>query len=223
MTARIITVANQKGGTGKTTAVAELSTLYARQGKRVLAIDADPQGTLSDWIALAESIDNEPAFDYARLDSLDDLDNVPGLAEDYDLILVDTPGHKEHIELVNAYLKITDFALLVTLRGAADRIPTHRYLDQLIIPQGTPAAVLINRMKTARKDDRDRLRTAVDDLKERGYTVMPTGITEDSEFMNCMEDGEFITAHTRPNAYIRSCARSYENLAADLLEMVNNS
>ena len=44
---KVIAVENQKGGTGKTTTVLNLGVGLARHGKRVLLIDADPQGSLS--------------------------------------------------------------------------------------------------------------------------------------------------------------------------------
>ena len=45
--AAVIACSNQKGGTGKTTTVANLGIGLAREGKRVLLVDADPQGSLS--------------------------------------------------------------------------------------------------------------------------------------------------------------------------------
>jgi len=44
-----IAVLSQKGGTGKTTTVRSLADVLTRTGLDVLAIDADPQGNLSDY------------------------------------------------------------------------------------------------------------------------------------------------------------------------------
>ena len=49
---RIITVANQKGGVGKTTTVANLGAAIAERGYRVLLLDFDPQAALTAWAGL---------------------------------------------------------------------------------------------------------------------------------------------------------------------------
>jgi chromosome partitioning protein len=48
--ATTITVLSQKGGTGKTTTVRTLTDVFRRIGLKVLAVDLDPQGNLSDYL-----------------------------------------------------------------------------------------------------------------------------------------------------------------------------
>ena len=51
MAAKIITIAIEKGGTGKTVTASNLAYLMGEDGKRVLCIDTDPQGNLTSALS----------------------------------------------------------------------------------------------------------------------------------------------------------------------------
>lgn len=115
---RIIAIANQKGGVGKTTTAINLSACLAEKGQKVLAIDMDPQGNMSSGLGLdKDSIDKtiydmiigendvEEVIDHGTIDNLDILpSNVDLSAVEIELIDVD---NKEFI-VRDAIQKIRD-------------------------------------------------------------------------------------------------------------------
>lgn len=84
---RIIAIANQKGGVGKTTTSVNLSACLAYLGKKVLLMDIDPQGNASSGVGIAKGelelciydvlIDDEPAVNAILQSKVDNLYVLP--------------------------------------------------------------------------------------------------------------------------------------------------
>lgn len=94
--ARTIVVAQQKGGAGKTTLVAQLAAALAERGSRLAVVDSDPQASLARWMQLREHHTPPVAeIGFAMVAGWRLQATLDRLARDYDLLLVDTPPHAE--------------------------------------------------------------------------------------------------------------------------------
>ncbi len=92
MAAKVITVTNQKGGSGKTTVAVNLAANLGRRGYEVLIADIDPQGSASHWVSTAPE-GRELAVTIAGLSKTGDRVHkyIQKFIDQYDYIVVDSP------------------------------------------------------------------------------------------------------------------------------------
>jgi chromosome partitioning protein len=91
--AQIITVAQQKGGAGKTSLAAHLAVAWSQKPQRVALFDLDPQASLTTWFKVRE----ETLGEDNRLKLIESTpwrlaSEVSRAARDADLIVIDSPG-----------------------------------------------------------------------------------------------------------------------------------
>ncbi|QQR69484.1 MAG: ParA family protein [Alphaproteobacteria bacterium] len=144
MTGRIIAVAQQKGGSGKTTLAAHMAVAWAQMGHRVATMDIDPQGSLSRWFAVREAqMGNESGLVHCQLAGWRVQKEVENLAAQHDIVLIDSPPHTQ--TEARLALRAADLALIPLQPSPMDMWATQPILD-LAQDEQTPALLVLNRM-----------------------------------------------------------------------------
>lgn len=103
----IIGILNQKGGVGKTTLAVHLADALARRKHKVLLVDADPQGSSLDWAAARQG---KPLFAVAGLPKPSIHKELPALANDFDMVVIDGPPRV--YDVARAAIMASDFVLI---------------------------------------------------------------------------------------------------------------
>jgi chromosome partitioning protein len=120
MAAKIISVVNQKGGSGKTTLSMQLAGALAHRGNKVLVVDADPQGTATRWAASADDAKPFPASVVGLSAATTKVHReVRKFVEDYQYIVIDCPPAADS-PVPQSALLIADLALVPIIPSPLD-------------------------------------------------------------------------------------------------------
>src|SRR4051812_7302211 len=142
--ATVISVLNQKGGVGKTTLTVHIAAALARQGKKVLLIDADPQGSALDWAAARQG---DPLFPVAGLPKASIHKELPALAAGYSTVLIDGPPRV--YDVARSAIMASDLVLIPVQPSPYDVWAAKEIVDLLheasVYKGGIQSAFVINR------------------------------------------------------------------------------
>ncbi len=113
---KVISIVSQKGGVGKTTISTNLAVEFAREGKKLLFIDTDPQLSASDFRSIRA--ENDSLTQYSCVQVLE-----PTLHKDignfnFDVIIIDVAG-RENRMLLNA-MRVSDVIIVPVCPSSYD-------------------------------------------------------------------------------------------------------
>jgi chromosome partitioning protein len=164
-----ITVANLKGGPGKTTTSLLLAEAAAEEGARVLLVDADPQASLAEWASIAEEVGEPLRSTVVQLPTAQLGRRVSASARSYDIVVIDTPPGNE--EIVRAAVRAADLVVVPSQTALLDLRRIGPTLD-LAESMSTPAVVLLNKVRFGTTS----LATADETIEEAGIPALKTVI-----------------------------------------------
>ena len=142
---KIITFANQKGGSGKTTLSANLAVLWANSGYKVAVVDADAQQSLTYWLnARKKYYLNEPLeIDPLPFNPRDFKNNLQNIKNKYDFIIIDSPPSItfETVQII----KSSDAIYVPVQPSPLDLMATIPFL-KIVNDEKKKATVILNRV-----------------------------------------------------------------------------
>lgn len=143
--AKVITIAQQKGGAGKTTVAAHIAVALSQKGKRVAIVDIDPQGSLTVWHSLRQQRFGEgyTGLTFSSLSGWRVGSEVSRLRRNHDFIIIDSPPHTE--TEARTAIRTADLIVIPVQPSPTDLWATKATYD-LAKNEKVPVKVLMNRV-----------------------------------------------------------------------------
>jgi len=139
----VICVAQQKGGSGKTTIAANLAVAFSRGGQSVALLDTDPQGSLGRWFMARRELGGED-LGFSTASAWGVSYECDKLRKSFDFVIVDTPP-KVDADLRPA-LREASLVIVPVAASQVDVWATESVLD-LAKREGRAVMIVLNRAK----------------------------------------------------------------------------
>ena len=141
--ATVLTVAQQKGGAGKSTLAIHLAVAWSKAGKTVAIVDIDPQASVSHWDERRGGNGNGEMPHVVKLSGWRTAGEVERLARDHDLVLIDSPPHAATESRIA--VRAAKLVLVPMQPSLMDLWATQATLD-MAKAERVPALIVLNRV-----------------------------------------------------------------------------
>ena len=184
---KVISILNQKGGSGKTTIATNLAHALSLDGEKVLLVDSDPQGSLRDWNDMNEGI----LLPVVGLDRETLPRDLAAIADGYDYVLID--GAPQIAKLSAAAVKASDMVLIPVQPSPYDIWACADLVDivqaRRAVTEGQPAAAFV----ISRSIKNTRLSGEIGAaLHEYDLPVLNAGTTQRVIYPSTASDGKTV-------------------------------
>jgi chromosome partitioning protein len=190
MSYKVITIAQQKGGAGKTTIAAHLSVAFSQMGKKVAAIDIDPQGSFTQWHEIRKEKFGEglTGIKFVSVSGWRLHNEIDLVKRDVDVIIIDSPPHMQ-TETKTA-IRAADLVIIPAQPSPTDLWATEATVA-LVTDERIPHRILLNRMIHNSNLSKN--------IARKFANVMDTKLGNRTPFAGSMLEGKCVT-ETSPSS-----------------------
>ena len=210
---KVISIANQKGGSGKSTTSINLAAALAGLGHRVLLVDADPQRTALEWSEVRAEAGLPSKFSLVGMPTATIHKEVPAIAADFDFVVVDSPAKLEKV--LRSAIAAADLVVLPVQPSGPDiwaARDTIEIVEAVAVTKDLTAVLVVNRAVNGTKLAGE----VAGALIELGIPTTTARLSQRQAFAQAITNGQSVYEVAGAD----SAAGEVSALAAELLKLL---
>lgn len=214
MNHKVITIAQQKGGAGKTTIASHLAVAFSQRGRRVALMDTDPQGSLTAWHRIREEKFGKgyTGLTFVNTSGWRVGSEILKVKRSCDLTIIDSPPHTESD--AKSVIRAADLVVLPLQPSPTDLWATNKTVE-LATREKIPFKIVMNRVSANSK----LAQTIISEVLEMAPSaLLETQLGNRVNFAASLHEGKCVT-ETMPASpaamEIKALAEEIWNIVAD--------
>jgi chromosome partitioning protein len=206
----VITVAQQKGGAGKTTISAHLAVALSQKGYKVMILDVDQQASLSAWHKIREQKFGEgyTGLAFSAIAGWRASSHINSAKEDYDFVIIDSPPHTEAD--AKAVIRASNLVIVPVQPSPTDIWATQKTVE-ILKEEGIKFVIALNRVTPKSK--------LAADMAKKLPALLKSQLGNRVTFASSLLEGRCVT-ETHPTS---TAAAEVKSFVAEILKIIANT